>query len=157
MFNGRRGSSWVCVLMMGLGSAACGSPVAPVIEVRADAELDALIFERASGIAAESGACCDPHVSGGCEEEEVAACVCAQDPFCCQGEWDERCVAEIELLGCGGCGDLGEVDCCLAHGSASCVDEAIAACVCAYDAYCCEDMWDDGCVSAVESRGCGRC
>lgn len=49
------------------------------------------------------GNCCEPHAEGSCEFMDVADCVCAEDPFCCDSMWDENCVGEVNLLGCGEC------------------------------------------------------
>jgi hypothetical protein len=50
-----------------------------------------------------SGGCCEAKGSGGCEDEAVAQCVCAQDAFCCEVAWDMSCVAKVESLACGEC------------------------------------------------------
>lgn len=119
-------------------------------EIEAAGEVWAAVVE-------DGDACCEAHADPGCVDAEVAACVCARDSFCCQGEWDELCVAEVDAFACGGCGDPGDGSCCLAHGAPSCDDSAVAACVCEAEPSCCSDMWDDGCVEAVEAAGCGRC
>jgi hypothetical protein len=36
--------------------------------------------------------CCTPSTAGGCSEPDVLACVCAIDPYCCVGAFDENCV-----------------------------------------------------------------
>jgi hypothetical protein len=51
----------------------------------------------------ELGNCCEPAGIAGCEVQEVADCVCAEDPFCCETEWDISCAAEVNTLGCGEC------------------------------------------------------
>lgn len=52
---------------------------------------------------ADLGNCCVPDGSVGCEITEVADCVCAEDPFCCEEGWDETCAGEVNTLGCGTC------------------------------------------------------
>lgn len=52
---------------------------------------------------ADLGNCCVPDGSLGCEVTEVADCVCAEDPFCCDEGWDETCAGEVNTLGCGVC------------------------------------------------------
>jgi hypothetical protein len=47
--------------------------------------------------------CCVPHATPGCEVPEIAACVCATDPYCCDVFWDGLCATEVEELGCGPC------------------------------------------------------
>jgi hypothetical protein len=51
----------------------------------------------------ELGNCCEPDGSMGCEVPEVQDCVCAEDPFCCETEWDVNCAAEVNSLSCGEC------------------------------------------------------
>ncbi len=53
--------------------------------------------------------CCTPGTSGGCSAPDIAACVCAADPYCCDVEWDETCALEVETLHCGAC--AAEHDC----------------------------------------------
>ena len=36
--------------------------------------------------------CCERHAGGGCNEPEVAACVCKTDAVCCTFDWDDACV-----------------------------------------------------------------
>lgn len=47
-------------------------------------------------------------------------------------------------------------DCCEAHG-AGCRDYAVEQCVCATMPACCTAAWDEACVGAIESLGCGAC
>ncbi len=47
--------------------------------------------------------CCEPG-SPGCIDPAIMACVCAQDPYCCEVAWDEQCVALVDSLSCGNCG-----------------------------------------------------
>ncbi len=50
--------------------------------------------------------CCE--IGGpGCDDPVVEACVCAQDAYCCEIEWDAQCVAEVDSFGCGTCGGGG--------------------------------------------------
>lgn len=52
---------------------------------------------------AELGNCCSADHGVGCDVMEVNDCVCDQDPFCCEEDWDMNCVAEVNSLGCGEC------------------------------------------------------
>ncbi len=47
--------------------------------------------------------CCEAG-GPGCNDPVIEACVCAQDSFCCDTEWDAQCVDEVESFGCGTCG-----------------------------------------------------
>ncbi len=49
------------------------------------------------------GDCCTPHAGSGCSGDTVEACVCAQDGFCCEQEWDQLCVAAVGDRGCAAC------------------------------------------------------
>lgn len=55
-----------------------------------------------TGCCGATHGCCEAG-SAGCADGAVAACVCAQDPFCCATEWDAQCVAEVAKFGCGSC------------------------------------------------------
>lgn len=46
-----------------------------------------------------STGCCEEHVTGGCDVEEVEFCVCLDDQYCCQVEWDDICV-ELAVNDC---------------------------------------------------------
>jgi hypothetical protein len=49
------------------------------------------------------GTCCSAHFSPSCSNAAIASCVCAQDPYCCNNEWDSLCVNEVTQYGCGSC------------------------------------------------------
>lgn len=94
----------------------------------------------------------------GCEDPGIEACICSADAFCCESEWDSVCVDEVWNDGCGDCPH----DCCDTGGPGcenAVGDEGsrIEDCVCAADPYCCETEWDEQCVSAVGTLGCGDC
>jgi hypothetical protein len=113
--------------------------------------------------------CCKVSGSPGCSADPaVEQCVCAQDAFCCNFEWDSACVEQIEGFGCGSCGggtggkggaggSPGTGDCCQSNPTPGCNDPAIQACVCAKDSFCCSSSWDSICASEVLSLGCGLC
>eukprot|EP01012_Entosiphon_sulcatum_P005655 TRINITY_DN12546_c0_g1_i1.p1 TRINITY_DN12546_c0_g1~~TRINITY_DN12546_c0_g1_i1.p1 ORF type:complete len:510 (+),score=80.96 TRINITY_DN12546_c0_g1_i1:614-2143(+) len=48
-------------------------------------------------------------------------------------------------------------NCCLAHATPGCTDEAIRGCVCMVDSYCCTTQWDRLCTRGVSLYGCGDC
>jgi len=105
---------------------------------------------------APPGACCAEQWSPSCMDEAVSACVCEADPFCCQHRWDDRCVAQVDNLGCGTCGGQ-PASCCQASVVAGCDDPFIQACVCDLDGPCCLEQWSEICVQHVEELGCGTC
>lgn len=47
--------------------------------------------------------CCETGHGPGCSDPVIEACVCAQDAWCCNVEWDGKCVTKVESLGCGTC------------------------------------------------------
>ena len=50
-----------------------------------------------------TGSCCEAKDTPGCEDPAVVACVCAEDGYCCNVEWDETCVSEVTEYDCGVC------------------------------------------------------
>jgi hypothetical protein len=56
------------------------------------------------GQCAGKGPCCaDSGGVPGCIDAAVEACVCAQDSYCCEEDWDEQCIAQIAEFKCGTC------------------------------------------------------
>lgn len=108
--------------------------------------------------------CCATHRDPGCDDPELAACVCDQEAFCCAFAWDAGCVDLAEQ--CGGCGaatgTTGETTggpdptaCCMPSDQPGCLDDpALETCVCGIDAFCCDTQWDDQCVQEAV-RQCG--
>jgi hypothetical protein len=47
-----------------------------------------------------SSSCCTAHRGVGCDNPDVQMCVCDQDAFCCETEWDQTCVDQVNQLGC---------------------------------------------------------
>jgi hypothetical protein len=70
--------------------------------------------------------CCTMGHGPGCNDPQIQACMCALDPFCCEGDWDFYCKGNVEQWGCGSCrgnrdcnanGTLDECD--ILHGGAA--------------------------------------
>jgi hypothetical protein len=103
--------------------------------------------------------CCAPSTMPGCAADpEIEACVCAADPFCCDEQWDNLCVSDVQTVGCGDCGWVSEGGgCCDANGTPGCDDPDIEACVCPSDPFCCQTSWDSLCVEMVGTYGCAMC
>jgi hypothetical protein len=57
-----------------------------------------------SGGGTAGGECCDVQETPGCGVTEVETCVCAQDSYCCDTQWDATCVTEVDQFACGSCG-----------------------------------------------------
>lgn len=106
-------------------------------------------------------ACCNAHDGPSCLDIDVAQCVCAQDPYCCEVAWDQNCADAVIGDGCGVCpesiGPTSLGSCCEAATTPGCDDPIVEACVCGQDGYCCANAWDDICVGEVASYGCGMC
>jgi hypothetical protein len=49
------------------------------------------------------GACCSPGSAPGCADSGVESCVCASDSYCCDTQWDDLCVSEVDSFACGTC------------------------------------------------------
>lgn len=93
--------------------------------------------------------------------------ICADDPFCCQTEWDHVCVGQVDTV-CGGDCDDDDEGCThsecelggpLADGCSPCASD-----VCDDDAFCCNTDWDGLCVEMAQELcpdlchpgGCGH-
>ncbi len=53
----------------------------------------------------QHGDCCEGTLVPGCSDTSIAACVCANDPYCCTVAWDVSCAAAVARYGCGSCPD----------------------------------------------------
>ena len=137
-----------------LSSCVCEADPA-CCEDRWDAHCVAQVEALGCGICGQPGTCCEVHEGPGCEVPTVQACVCEYDPTCCQSGWDDQCVADVFLFGCGMC--PGRSSCCVADGAPGCSQADVQACVCADEPQCCAIGWDFACVQAVERLGCGTC
>ncbi|MCH9681147.1 MAG: hypothetical protein K0V04_06930 [Deltaproteobacteria bacterium] len=106
------------------------------------------------------GDCCVDNNTPGCDDPAVQTCVCGNDPFCCDTQWDDVCagIATNDCDACGGGGSTGggdpNEDCCTAQATPGCTDATIQACVCANDPFCCDTQWDAMCVGRVGSDLC---
>ncbi len=103
--------------------------------------------------------CCEPHGGASCLDVEVAQCVCASDPYCCDVVWDQSCADMVSIAACGVCPDPIPMpgSCCEIGLQPGCQDPVVAGCVCAQDSFCCDNAWDDICVGEVMGYGCGTC
>ena len=109
--------------------------------------------------AATSGDCCAAHTTPSCSDAACCATVCAQDPFCCESEWDTNC-AEAALDACAPCSEVcgapGAGDCCTGHATAACSDAACCELICAADSFCCNIEWDNTCAAQARTQ-CMTC
>ncbi|MEM6996291.1 MAG: hypothetical protein AAF721_37635 [Myxococcota bacterium] len=52
--------------------------------------------------------CCARHEEPGCQDPDVAACVCKANESCCTDEWTQDCVVEGVARGCMECSNPGD-------------------------------------------------
>lgn len=96
--------------------------------------------------------CCMPSDTPGCADEDIEACVCGNDPFCCESEWDDLCI-QVGITNCDTrCGP--PASCCEFGLDPGCSDPTVEACVCALEPECCMTEWDGSCV-ATAAIECG--
>lgn len=103
--------------------------------------------------------CCTAHGTGGCDTPAIQSCVCAQDSFCCDMQWDMTCVTEVGSFLCAPSCNPDDADgpCCMANGTTGCEVNSVETCVCMEDDFCCMTEWDMFCVDLIESSMCGTC
>jgi hypothetical protein len=93
---------------------------------------------------------------GGPLAANCSACAtntCAADPFCCEVEWDSRCVQEA-ADGCGlSCTVCTHSLCSQGNPLETSCDPCVAQ-VCATDPYCCNNTWDGRCIDQAQTT-CG--
>lgn len=95
----------------------------------------------------ETGTAMDPSC-GACAAE-----VCANDSYCCETEWDDMCVGEVDefcATTCGGSGGCATDICTnteLEAQNMACGDCVEA--ICTADPFCCNTAWDNYCVEAA--------
>lgn len=97
----------------------------------------------------------------GCTDPAVQACICGTDPYCCDTEWDDVCVDEVDLFNCGTCGGCGpgNPNSCFAvspNGTSGCDHPECCQTVCSADSYCCDNAWDGICAEEAATL-CGAC
>ncbi|MBI4700464.1 MAG: hypothetical protein HY744_04735 [Deltaproteobacteria bacterium] len=105
---------------------------------------------------------CPPNAHNVCEKGdkldpscgECAKAVCEQDSYCCDTEWDQTCVAEVDKFcsspcggGGGGCHSPCQQGDAMKPGCSACVEA-----VCKADGYCCSGKWDDICVGEAKAE-----
>ena len=102
--------------------------------------------------------CCVPG-DAGCDTPAVQACVCADDSFCCETEWDAMCVSKVGSLLCAAaCNpDDGDGPCCVENTDGGCEVNTVEMCVCAQDPLCCSSAWDEFCINEIAEFDCGMC
>jgi hypothetical protein len=68
-----------------------------------------LTLDTSACMVSTGDSCCEAHESPGCNDPEIEACVCDNDPWCCgmggadnnSGEWDQFCVDDVGDQMCG--------------------------------------------------------
>ncbi len=106
------------------------------------------------------GGCFVEHASPGCSDPACCTNVCAEDPNCCNIEWDAACVALVSVV-CQGCGDVFAGSCTVPHKTPACDNRICCVLVCEADPFCCEAVWDIACADQATANclpkldGCG--
>lgn len=72
-----------------------------------DAQCVADVFLFECGSCPGNNPCCAADDEPGCNEPEIQACVCTDEPQCCVDGWTFACVEAIEDLECGICRERG--------------------------------------------------
>lgn len=69
------------------------------------ATVDFTLFGYVETLDVDPGDCCETHLTGGCSNHYIKACVATRIPTCYTTEWDQTCVENVETLRCGTCPD----------------------------------------------------
>jgi hypothetical protein len=106
------------------------------------------------------GTCHDQCEAGPALSPACNACVsaiCNNDPFCCQSEWDDVCVMQVDTLCDGECtgGGCAHSPCQIGGALESACDPCVTG-ICSGDAFCCDSEWDQLCVDSAEAE-CAEC
>jgi hypothetical protein len=86
-----------CVWMVGECAPACPGAVPPDQGDGSEGGFEDTGFAEDGG---GFGDCCAPTGVPGCGDPFIAACVCFQDNYCCEVEWDDVCVELAYDCGC---------------------------------------------------------
>ncbi len=104
-----------------------------------------------------AGDCCSVHPEIGCDDTDVASCVCSVVPQCCTGAWDQICVG-VDNLSCGGtCALTPGGSCCETSDAPGCDVPEIEACVCEVFPGCCDDAWTSDCAEIATFACAAEC
>lgn len=100
----------------------------------------------AAGQCPGEGDCCIPNGTSGCNDNVCCLVVCADDPFCCDVQWDFNCAASAAAQ-CAACnaGCPGTGNCCSENGTPGCDNTFCCGLVCTANPFCCEFGWDALC------------
>jgi hypothetical protein len=93
-----------------------------------------------------TGSCFKANGAPRCDDAMCCGTVCAQQPFCCETEWDCQCVALAGEVCCGG---ANAGDCFHVNGTTGCDDDECCTAVCKIDQFCCLVDWDAECADTA--------
>lgn len=132
---------------------ACDATCMPDPEPTATAEVtgatDPSAGDSSGDVPPGDGACCEVQSGTGCDDAGVTACTCDLDPYCCNTQWDEYCVAIASQSCAIDCAN----DCCTPHDAIACNDADVFGCV-VEQLESCFGTWDAACV-AQATGSCG--
>jgi len=106
----------------------------------------------------DAGGCCEANNTTACDDAACCTTVCAQDPFCCDIQWDDQCAQQAVNVcqACIQCGSDSAGDCCEANDTPYCDDRQCCETVCAIDKFCCDIEWDGACAD-IAGEECDAC
>ncbi len=100
-----------------------------------------------------AGDCFAENGTPGCEDLDCCREICAQDPYCCDFEWDDLCVGTAWGLcgeGFAAC-ETNDEPCAVPHDTPGCSDQDCCQTVCESDLFCCMVEWDQFCADAADN------
>jgi len=148
-----------CTLICGLDPFCCSTEWDGLCAADAEANCAVCAVAPACGVAG-TGDCCTANGSPYCDDEACCDLVCANDPFCCNSEWDGLCATDAQAI-CAvcdpptDCGDAFAGDCLTANGTPYCDCAPCCELICAGDPFCCSTNWDGLCASAAVAQCTG--
>jgi hypothetical protein len=112
---------------------------------------------------ADAGNCFAPHDLPSCRDGRCCARVCADDPVCCNSEWDDLCAQSAkdkknaDVCVVPPCGSALTGPPCVAHSTPASDNLKCCEEVCKQDSYCCDTEWDQSCVEIARQTGSCDC
>ena len=103
-----------------------------------------------------SNGCFETSFNGGCNEPSCQAAVCAQDPSCCNFQWDLICVSHIATTLGANCTFPEPQNSCFEESIfGGCNDKTCSDLVCEFSPGCCNNdthtgLWNDKCVNIAK-------
>lgn len=100
----------------------------------------------------DAGDCLEVHATPGCAWPDCCETVCIEfeQPWCCDDEWDQFCVAAAEVVCSPPSACIQDTGTCYeANDSRGCDNDRCCSLVCSWDSFCCGSVWDDLCAESA--------